>query len=562
MKCGKSGSVRENVAGGKFKVQSQRIRALGTRLPGPATVAKHITKSGIRSLRGSLATAQPLQAFIRPPPLPFLVAPTFESRGLLEFPVVFHTLTKLAVALSAIASTMLSFLNRWRNRSSDYSLISGREQLEQHDPNVDSISPEDVRRKIDRNYLDKATLGRAAVLGFIEDNKLNANQLNHLSGLSPFRIPAECCAPARTCGEMDIAQRICEFWIWGIAMVSQSMRLPFSSLLACRFILGVCEGSITSGFLMVTSMFYTKNEQSSRVGYWSQILSNLMGYGSLYFRSNLLAPWQWFTLINGILTFATSLAFYLYFPNSISTAHFLTEREKIVAMERVREHETSTCGTQGMEEALHDPKTWSFASFSLFNNIPTSIGIQRSLIVESLGFTRLQTTLLGTLDGIIESMFITIYTGVKLVEYFGCSRAYVGSAYMLSDVLSAILVTTLPWSNKVGLLISIYLTDIGTTGYVLGLAWVTSSTAGHTKRSTTQAIMLSAYCVGNLIGPHMWQVIGACYSICIVLMLVIRRRLEQENYRRDLLADEQGDDLTETQTDLTDIQNSKFRYVL
>lgn len=29
---------------------------------------------------------------------------------------------------------------------------------------------------------------------------------------------------------------------------------------------------------------------------------------------------------------------------------------------------------------------------------------------------------------------------------------------MVSDVLSAILVTTLPWSNKIGLLISVYLT--------------------------------------------------------------------------------------------------------
>ncbi|CAE6479966.1 unnamed protein product [Rhizoctonia solani] len=66
-----------------------------------------------------------------------------------------------------------------------------------------------------------------------------------------------------------------------------------------------------------------------------------MGYGSLYFRSNLLAPWQWFTLINGVLTFATALAFYLYFPDSISTAHFLTEEEKRIAAERVSEHETN-----------------------------------------------------------------------------------------------------------------------------------------------------------------------------------------------------------------------------
>ncbi|CAE6474481.1 unnamed protein product [Rhizoctonia solani] len=189
---------------------------------------------------------------------------------------------------------------------------------------------------------------------------------------------------------------------------------------------GPSIGSITSGFLMITSMFYTKNEQSSRVGYWflmngtAQIVSNLMGYGALYFKSSLLAPWQWFTLINGVLTFATALAFYLYFPDSISTARFLTEEEKRIAAERVYT-ESKDWKPEQFKEALHDPKTWLFATFSLLNNIPTSIGIQRSLIVESLGFTRLQTTLLGTLDGVIE--IITIYTGVKLVEYFGYSRA-------------------------------------------------------------------------------------------------------------------------------------------
>lgn len=110
----------------------------------------------------------------------------------------------------------------------------------------------------------------------------------------------------------------------------------------------------------------------------------------------------------------------------------------------------------------------------------TRLSFLISLIVESLGFTRFQVTLLGTLDGMIESMsnentlsslcsplasvaVITIYTGVKLVEKFGDARAYVGSAYMVSDVLSAILVTSLPWSNKIGLLISVYLTGAYTS---------------------------------------------------------------------------------------------------
>jgi len=46
---------------------------------------------------------------------------------------------------------------------------------------------------------------------------------------------------------------------------------------------------------------------------------------------------------------------------------------------------------------------------------------------------------------------------------------------------------------------------VGTAGFVLSLAWISSTTAGHTKRVTTNAIMLSAYCVGNIVGPQMFQ---------------------------------------------------------
>ncbi|KAF8603605.1 MFS general substrate transporter [Ceratobasidium sp. AG-I] len=495
---------------------------------------------------------------------------------------------------------MFVMLKRWlaNDSSVSYQAISNEDDnppLNAGSQSLDDASALVIRRKIDRNllplmmllygvqYLDKATLGRAAILGIIEDNNLSAshNWLGSILylGYLLFAFPQNVALQRFPTGKW-LSLNI---FIWGVAMVFQSARISFGGLLLCRFILGVCEGSITSGFLMVTSMFYTKKEQSSRVGYWflmngtAQIISSLMGYVALSFKSTLLAPWQWFTLINGVLTFATAITFWLYFPDSVSTAWFLTEGERKLAVERVREHETALDNKEWnweqFYEALHDPKTWLFASFSLFNNIPTSIGIQLGLIVESFGFTRFQTTLLGTLDGVIE--IITIYTGVKLVEYFGDARAYVGSAYMVSDVLAAILVTTLPWSNKIGLLISVYLTDIGTTGYVLALAWVTSSTAGHTKRSTTQAIMLSAYCVGNLIGPHMWQekykprnripwfIIGTCYSCCIVLLLVIRRRLAKENQRRDTSQRRvELENLEPVETDLTDIQNPKFRYVL
>lgn len=89
-------------------------------------------------------------------------------------------------------------------------------------------------------------------------------------------------------------------------------------------------------------------------------------------------------------------------------------------------------------------------------------------------------------------------------------------------------------------------------------------TAGHTKRVTVNAIILSSYCIGNAAGPFMWQarykprcepkskpsirlhsclftcrnhipwiVIGICYTICPIILLIIRFILARENKRRD-----------------------------
>ena len=107
-------------------------------------------------------------------------------------------------------------------------------------------------------------------------------------------------------------------------------------------------------------------------------------------------------------------------------------------------------------EALTDPKTWLFALFSAFNNVPNSLTNQAQIIVVSLGFTDLQTTLLTCVYGVVEIM--TIWTGVTLAARIPNSRAYVGFVYYIPNVLGVFLINFLPWKDKVGLLISQSLT--------------------------------------------------------------------------------------------------------
>jgi MFS transporter, ACS family, allantoate permease len=118
-----------------------------------------------------------------------------------------------------------------------------------------------------------------------------------------------------------------------------------------------------------------------------------------------------------------------------------------------------------MWEALRDPKTWLFALFSALDNVPNSLTNQRQIIVASFGFTPLQTTLLGCVDGVIE--IVTIATGVWLAARWANARAYVGAAYFVPNILGTILVNVLPWKDKVGLLFSVWITGMSFRGLFL-----------------------------------------------------------------------------------------------
>ncbi|KAJ7033817.1 major facilitator superfamily domain-containing protein [Mycena alexandri] len=473
-----------------------------------------------------------------------------------------------------------------------------------------------VRKKIDRYilplmcgrllnmFLDKTTLGSSAILGIKQEAHLTTSQyvptfsnalgtvfyLSYLVFEFPQNLALQRFPVAKW---MSI-----NIFVWAIALTSHAACKSFATLMVVRVILGMCEGSITAGFMIVTSMFYTRKERATlRVGYWflmngvAQIMAGFISFGTLHITTSRFEPWQWLMVICGALTFIVSISFWFFFPDSPTTAYFLTPSERAIAILRIKANQTGLENKhfkkEQMIEALTDPKTWLFALFSGLTNIPNRN--QKPLIVNSFGFTVLQTTLLTCVDGVIE--IITISTGVNVAARTG-QRAYTSVVYKIPELLGAILINALPWSNKIGLLFSLWITGVGTTGFVISLSWVGSVTAGHTKRVTTNAIMLIAYCIGNAAGPFMWIdkykprnripwiIIGVCYITCMAILLLIRYILAAENKRRD--AEPKMDDAYDNVyverlssegvmekvkvdrefLDLTDRQNRDFRYVL
>ncbi|KZT26575.1 MFS general substrate transporter [Neolentinus lepideus HHB14362 ss-1] len=480
------------------------------------------------------------------------------------------------------------------------------------DVTVDPQQALRLRRKIDLHlmplmcilylmqFADKTTLGQSAVLGIIPSAHLNQNQFNWLGTIFylsylVFEWPQNLALQRFPVGKwMSI-----NIFVWAVALLSHAACKSFGGLFACRFIMGMAEGAITPGFMIVTSMFYTRKEQTQRTGYWflmngvAVIVLGFVAFGVLHAKTSNFMPWQWLMIITGAITLITSVLFWFLFPDSPTNAWFLTPEERVLAVERIKVNQTGVENKRfKKEQALEvfkDPKTYLFFFFAGFSQVINSLTNQRQLIVNQFGFSTIQTTLLGCVDGVVE--IVTIYVGVTLATYIPNGRAYAGVIMSIPAILGCILVNTLPSHNKIGLLFSYWISIFAITPFVIFLAWVGQITAGHTKRITTNSVVFIGYALGNAVGPFMWKkryqprnhipwaVMTVCIFVYACILLCIRAYLVYENQKRDQEhRDENYDDVFVTVKnengivvekkvdkaflDLTDRENRDFRYVL
>ncbi|KAJ3710365.1 MFS general substrate transporter [Lentinula guzmanii] len=422
-------------------------------------------------------------------------------------------------------------------------------------------------------FADKTTLGQSAVLGIEETAHLNQNQFDWLSSVFyltylAFEYPQNFALQRFPVGKWmrQVVPKLIFFVL--LVLVRSQLRShaachSFGGLFAVRFILGICEGAITPGFMIVTSMFYTRQEQNKRVGYWflmngfAVIFLGFVSFGLLHTNTENFAPWQWLMIITGLITLVTSVCFWFWFPNSPTTAWFLTPEERVLAVQRIKVNQTGVENKHWKREqfieTLQDPKIWVMALFAAVAYLTN----QRQLI----------TTLLGCVDGVME--ILSIWLGISLAGVKGIGRA--GS-----------LVNLLPSHLKVGLLFGYWLSIFSIAPFAIFLGWVSGLVSGHTKRTTTNAIVLIGYAIGNFASPFVWKsVYQPRMGASILILLILRTMLARENACRDKeTCQDDYDDIylpskeldsgisvprrkiDKVFLDLTDLQNRDFRYTL
>lgn len=362
-------------------------------------------------------------------------------------------------------------------------------------------------------FLDKTTLSYASIMGLQTDLDLRGDNYQWLGSMFYFGYLAWEYPTSRLLQRLPLGKysAICII-LWGLVLACFAAVKNFSGAVAIRFFLGLTESAVTPGFALLTSQWYTKREQGMRTGIWfsfngvAQVIGGVVAYGiakGIEAHPARLAGWQILFLATGLVTAAVGVVFLFTVPDNQLNARWLSKDDRVLALERIRINQQGIGNRHfkmyQLREAFTDPMVWGFVLYALVADIPNG-GITNffSQLIKSFGFSEQQSLLYGTPGGAVEVIVLIAcgYLGDKLHN-----RILVSSFGLILAIIGIALIVGLPLEgyNKFRLA-GYYLTQASPTPFVCFLSLISTNVAGYTKKTTTAALYLIAYCVGNIIG--------------------------------------------------------------
>jgi ACS family allantoate permease-like MFS transporter len=191
----------------------------------------------------------------------------------------------------------------------------------------------------------------------------------------------------------------------------------------------------------------------------------------------------------------------------------------------------------------------------------------------SFGFSNEQSLLLGAPGGAVEivALILSGFLGDKLRN-----RLLVCTSGLVIAIIGMLLITCLDNSHSIGRLVGFYLTQASPTPFVALLSLISTNVAGWTKKTTVAAMYLIGYCVGNIIGPQVFQAKDApdylpakitiivCWFLSLLDIFFIYGWCRWQNKKKAEIRAQPGYQKLEGQEfyDLTDGENPEFIYSL
>lgn len=375
-----------------------------------------------------------------------------------------------------------------------------------------------VRRKLDFlilpmmcgtymiSFLDKQTLNYSNAYGLQEDTNMTGDDYSWVASALNFGWMLAAWPWNLVLQRYPIGRLIgCMLFVWGSVCCLQAAVFDFGGFFAIRFFLGALEAVVSPAFILLTSMFWVKEEQSLRSSFWlacngfSSIIGALLAYGAGHVEGLAIPNWKLIYLIVGSMTIAWGVVIVLFLPDGPYNAKMLTDYEKVVAVWRVSRNRI---GLQHKEiksyqitEAVLDPKViliWLMgAAIGILNG---GVANFASAIIKGFGYDALQASLMQTPGGAFEIV------GCILFGYLSSFEGWLVWSIILSSLpgmAGLIGILTIPIEQRLALTAMAWLQNV--LGSPIILTWALSgvNVAGHTKRTTVLGVFFIMYCAGK-----------------------------------------------------------------
>ncbi|TIA25065.1 MFS general substrate transporter [Aureobasidium pullulans] len=466
---------------------------------------------------------------------------------------------------------------------------------------IDPAEAKRVLRKIDvrivpilfvvylLQYLDKNSLNFASAYGLKDGTHLHGQQYSWLGSIFYFGYLWAQFPGGWLLQKLPIAKFLgVTTIVWGIILITTPACTNFAGIATNRFLLGTFEAVVNPGFVLIMGMWYTSAEQPLRLEAWyctngiATMVGGLLGYAIGHITSGSLERWMYVFIIFGSVSIVWGIVVLIFLPDLPSTAKFLTERERYVAVERVASNRQGVKNSHfkryQLIQTLQDPKTWILFIMAVGAQVPNSaITSFTSIIVKSFGFDTLGTQYLQIPGGFIQ--FAALLGGGFICSHFPNSRCIAMITANCICILGAALLVGLPDDNKWGRLVALWLCYFQGLGFSMSLTMVSSNVAGYTKKQCTGTILFVGYCVGNIIGPQTFKdseapgyhsayiamLVGYMVKLAMVVVLYIYMFMVNKKRDREagvVSAEEERLAIEQGMHDQTELDNKGFRYTL
>ncbi|CAG9950661.1 unnamed protein product [Clonostachys rosea f. rosea IK726] len=367
--------------------------------------------------------------------------------------------------------------------------------------------------------LDKSVLGYGAIFGLREDCELTGNQYSMVSSASAVAqllvMPLTSWIMVRVPHRTLMASLVLG---WGAAQTFMAACNGFTGLLITRFLLGVFEAGCLPLFSIITSQWYRRAEQPIRVAAWygtnglSTMLAAAVSNAFGHIHSGV-ASWRILFLFVGLMTVLSSPVVYYIMDSDISTAWFLTKRERLQALERLRTNKTGI-GSHEFKwnqafEGICEIKSLLFVGMAVCINVTAAVANTFGpIVVEGFGFSPEKASLLNIPFGAVQ--LLVIFPASYLAHRFRIKSLFL-SLVLLPVLGGSIMLHVLDRDRTILLLAAYYALAFVFGANPLLVSWIISNVGGTTKKSVLLALYNFGTSAGNITGPLLFHSEDAPY---------------------------------------------------